>query len=101
MALCLAAWGALGVAGCSAAPQAPSSDDSSIIQPQQDEASASRAQTGTINGTLLYSSELGPEHQIEFYDFGDGQTAVHATMIKGTGAGFLEDVAALASHGTA
>src|SRR3954454_11843944 len=32
---------------------------------------------GVINGTLLYSTEPRPGHLVEFYDFGDGATAVH------------------------
>ena len=49
---------------------------------------------GVINGTLLYSTEPRPGHLVEFYDFGDGATAVHESFpmdIGGTG--IMEDKA--------
>lgn len=49
---------------------------------------------GAINGTLLYATEARPGHLVEFYDFGNGSTAIHESYaMELGGAGFMEDKA--------
>jgi hypothetical protein len=50
--------------------------------------------TGTINGKLLYSIESKPGQRLDFYDFGDGQTAVHETHRMETDAPVVDAIRA-------
>ena len=47
-----------------------------------------------INGALLYSTEVRPGHLVEFYDFGDGATAVRESFpTEMAGEGVMRDKA--------
>jgi hypothetical protein len=77
---------AIAAAACGGSPsvgETSGAANPSKATPETTSAAASAPQG--IQGTLLYSKKLGPEHVIEFYEFGPGVEAIHESLSMDAG----------------
>jgi hypothetical protein len=60
---------------CGSAPS--TGDEEAPASPPTTASGTTKSVAASIHGTLLYTKQLGSDHTVDFYEFGEGGTAIH------------------------